>query len=132
MGTTAALAGPLGWMAAAGFVCWGVLTLVMGPEGRSAVLVGSIGPFVAAAGTWIIVERLHARAPARISSAMIKLFAAKMLFFGAYVAAAVVLLPGATRAFVVSFTGQYIMLHFMEAVFLRRLFAGSDGPARLD
>ena len=119
-------------MAAAGVVCWGALTLVMGSANRTAVLVGSLGPVVAALGTWVVVERLHRRAPARVSSAMIKLFAAKMLFFGAYVAAAVLLLPIATRAFVVSFTSQYIMLHFMEAVFLRRLFAASDGHARVD
>jgi hypothetical protein len=119
-------------MVAASLVCWGTLTLVMGPEHRTAVLSGSAGPLVAALGTWIVVERLHRHRPAQVSSAMIKLFAAKMLFFGAYVAAAVMLLPRATRAFVVSFTSQYIMLHFIEAVFLRRLFAGSDGPASVD
>lgn len=118
---------PLGWMAAAAVVAGGALTRLLGADAWGAVLAGSIGPFVAAAVTWIVVERLHRRAPARVAPAMIKLFAAKMLWFGAYVAAVLVLLPIAPRAFVVSLTSQYIMLHFLEALFLRRLFAG---PAR--
>jgi len=118
---------PLVWMAATASAAGGVLTLALGPDAWTAVLAGSAGPFVAAAVTWIVVERLHRRAPARVAPAMITLFAAKMLWFGAYVAAVVILVPVATRAFIVSLTSQYIMLHFMEALFLRRLFAG---PAR--
>lgn len=126
------MTGPIGWMVAASFVCWGGLSFVMGPESRSAVLLGSVGPLVAAVATWIVVERMHARKPDRVSSAMIKLLAAKMLFFGAYVASAVLLLQLPVRAFVVSFTSQYIMLHFIEALLLRRLFAGPGGRVGVD
>jgi hypothetical protein len=119
-------------MAAASAALGGLLTALAGPEGRLAVLLGSVGPLAAAAGTWVIVERAHARAPDRVSTLMIKLFAGKLVFFGIYVAAAVLLLQAGTRAFVVSFTSQYIMLHFMEALYLRRLFAGSDRTARAD
>jgi hypothetical protein len=114
---------PIAWMAVASVACLAVLSLVMGPESRGAVLLGSLAPLAAAVGTWIVVERLHARKPEQVSGAMIKLLAAKMLFFGAYVAAAVTLLPLSVRAFVVSFISQYIMLHVIEALFLRRLFA---------
>jgi hypothetical protein len=119
-------------MAAASFVSGGALSLVMGPESRSAVLLGSVGPLVAAVATWVVIERLHARKPDQVSNAMIKLLAAKMLFFGAYVASAVLLLQLPVRAFVVSFTSQYIMLHFIEALLLRRLFAAPGGRVGAD
>ena len=127
-----AVVSPPGLMVAASLACAGGLMLVTGSENAVAVVAGSAGPLVAAVGTWIIVERLHRRAPALVSPAMIKLFAGKMLLFGAYVVAAVTLLPISPKAFVVSFASQYIMLHFMEAVFLRRLFAGADGSAGAD
>jgi hypothetical protein len=123
---------PIVWMGAASVGCWAALSLVLGPESRGAVSVGSLGPLVAAVATWIVVERLHARKPEQVSSGMIKLLAAKMLFFGVYVAAAVTLLPMPVRAFVVSFTSQYIMLHFIEALFLRRLFAAPGRRVGVD
>ncbi len=114
---------PLVWMAAASVVCWLVLLAVVGLQNAVAALVGAAGPLLGALGTWRIVERTHVRAPERTSGVMIKLFAAKMLLFGAYVVAVVLLLPDWTTVFVVSFTSQYILLHVMEAVFLRRLFS---------
>ncbi len=114
---------PLVWMAATSVVCWLVLLAVVGLQNAVAALVGAAGPLLGALGTWRIVERTHVRAPERTSGVMIKLFAAKMLLFGAYVVAVVLLLPDWTTVFVVSFTSQYILLHVMEAVFLRRLFS---------
>jgi hypothetical protein len=110
-------------MAATSVVCWLVLLAVVGLQNAVAALVGAAGPLLGALGTWRIVERTHVRAPERTSGVMIKLFAAKMLLFGAYVVAVVLLLPDWTTVFVVSFTSQYILLHVMEAVFLRRLFS---------
>lgn len=114
---------PLAWMAAASVAGWLVIVGIAGAQHAWAALAGTIGPLAGALGTWLIVERAHARAPERTSGVMIKLFAAKMLLFGAYVAAVVVLLPDWTTVFVVSFTSQYILLHIMEAVFFRRLFS---------
>jgi hypothetical protein len=119
-------------MLAASVAASALLSIVLGPENRGAVLAGSAGPLVAAVGTWVVVHRIHRRAPARVSAAMIKLLAAKMLFFGLVVVAAVALLRGSIRAFVVSLTSQYIMLHFLEAVFLRRLFAAGPGRPGAD
>jgi len=56
---------------------------------------------------------------------MIKLFAVKLLFFGAYVTAVVMSLPAGKTVFVASFVSQYILLHVMEAIYLRRLFSAS-------
>lgn len=114
---------PLVWMAAASALCWVIVLGVTGSQNAGAALLGAMGPLAGALGTWVVVQRSYARGPERTSGVMIKLFAAKMLAFGAYVAAVVVLLPEWTTVFVVSFTSQYILLHVMEAVFFRRLFS---------
>ena len=108
------------------------MALLMGRDDLAAVLLGSAGPLAGAVASWIVVARVHRRDVRRVWPAMIKLFAAKMLFFGVYVVAAVTWLPVSIRAFVVSFTSQYIMLHFMEAMFLRRLFAVPEGRPDVD
>lgn len=119
---------PLIRMTAAGAVLCTGLWLAGGPGTGGAVLLGMLGPLAAAVGTWTIVERTHARAPERVSGVMIKLFGAKLVLFAAYVAAVVLLLASGNVAFVVSFTCHYILLHVMEAVYLRRLFAGGPSP----
>ena len=55
---------------------------------------------------------------------MIAAFAGKMVFFGAYVA--VMLRRAGVRPvpFVASFTGYFIALYLIEALCLKRLFAG--------
>jgi hypothetical protein len=114
---------PLISMTVASGVCCLAVVAITGRQHGSAALLGAAGPLFGALGTWVAVERAHRRGPERTSGVMIKLFAAKMLLFGAYVAAVVVLLPEWTTVFVVSFTSQYILLHIMEAVFFRRLFS---------
>jgi hypothetical protein len=114
-------------MAAAGVACWVLISLIVGPAGRDEALYGMLGPLAVAIATWILVERTHARSPERVAGLMIRLFGAKLVFFGVYVALVVVLLPvGPGRhvvAFVASFTCQYILLHLVEALYLRRLFS---------
>jgi hypothetical protein len=69
---------------------------------------------------------MHARSPEQVSGAMIKLFGAKLILFGAYATLAVVLMPTGRIVFIVSFVTHYILLHMTEAVYLRRLFAVGD------
>lgn len=115
-------------MAAASAACAAALAAITGAYGS--VLLGTIGPLAAAVGTWIAVRQAHREAPARVSGLMVKLFGAKMVFFGAYVAAAVLLAEVEPVPFAASFTAQYILLHVMEAWYLRRLFAGDEAPGR--
>ena len=116
----------IGAMAGASLVCSAALfTMLPGGEARGAVLVGMAGPLAVAVSTWMLVARQHQRAPDRVSALMIKLFAAKLVLFGAYIAVAVTRLATENVVpFVVSFTCHYILLHLMEAFYLRRLFAG--------
>jgi hypothetical protein len=64
-----------------------------------------------------------------VPGVLIKLFGAKMLLVAAYVVIVMSLLPGARVLFVASFTVQYVLLHVMEAFFLRRLFDGRSARA---
>jgi hypothetical protein len=110
-------------MCAASVVCWLVVWGVSGGQAIGAALLGAAGPLAAAVATWVAVHRAYVREPARTSAVLIKLFAVKLLFFGAYVTAIVMSLPAGTTVFVASFISQYILLHVMEAMFLRRLFS---------
>lgn len=121
-------AGPLARLVVASAGCAAITAAVAGAAGS--VLLGAVGPLAAAVGTWIAVRRAHREAPARVSGLMVKLFGAKMVFFGAYVAAAVLLAGVEPVPFAASFTAQYVLLHVMEAWYLRRLFAGDGAPGR--
>lgn len=115
----------VGWLALASLVCGIVVLLAAGPRHLTAVLLGAAGPLAAAIGTWLLVARRHATAPERLTSTMIALFAAKLVLFAAYVGAVVLFVPMDAVVFVAGFTAQYIVLHLLEAVFLRRLFAAA-------
>ena len=123
---------PLIGMAAASAACFAIVLLAVGAAGSREALLGAMAPLAAALATWLIVARVHATAPARVSGAMIKLFGAKMVFFGGYIAAVALLLPSGrhTAAFAASFVCQYVLLHLMEALYLRRLFSTADDRLR--
>ena len=127
MGTAALVrmvgASALGWLA---------LLAVAGPDGWRAVTVGTLGPLVATVVSWLAIVRVHARAPGQVQGTMLRFFGAKVVFFGAFVTAAVMWLALGTRMFAVSFAAQYIMLHFMEAFYLHRLFTDSAPHVGVD
>jgi hypothetical protein len=90
------------------------------------VLLGLLGPLVVAGGSWVLVERTYRQNPGRVTTVMVAAFAGKMVFFGVYVVVALAVLSLRPVPFVLSFTGCFIGSHVIEALFLRRLFAG--GP----
>jgi hypothetical protein len=110
-------------MVGAAALGWLALMAVAGPDGVRAVTLGTLGPLVATVVSWLAIVRVHARAPGNVQGVMLRFFAAKVVFFAAFVTAAVTWLALGTRMFAVSFAAQYIMLHFMEAFYLHRLFA---------
>jgi len=109
-------------MAAASAVCSVALLLLVGEV--AAVTLGTIGPLALALGTWVAVARARLRSPGQVSGVMIRLFGVKMVLVPLYVAAVVLATPVGRVPFVVSFTSQLILLYVIEALFLRRLFAG--------
>lgn len=87
-------------------------------------LLGTIGPLAVAWGSWTLTKRTYRRNPAALTPLMIKAFAVKLLFFGAYVAVMLGVLSRRPVPFVIGFTISFIALHVMEAFRLRRLLAG--------
>ena len=58
------------------------------------------------------------------TSLMMAAFAGKMVFFGAYVVLVLRGLPVQPLPFIISFTAYFIGLYLIEALYLKRLFAG--------
>jgi len=105
----------------------GSALLIIGIAGRQVgreIAWGMLGPLVAAGVSWVLVERTYVRSPERLTGLMISGFATKMVFFGGYVAVMLKLLGLHPVPFVASFTGYFIVLYAVEALLMRRLFAG--------
>jgi hypothetical protein len=117
-------------MALASFSCGVLVAALVADAPPPAVALGVVAPFAAAAGGWVIMQRAYARAPERLSGVMIRMLAVKMVLFGAYVAAAMILLPAGHLGFIASFTSTYILLHLMEALYLRRLLSAGIAAGR--
>ena len=78
--------------------------------------------------TWVLIERTYRRDPRALTALMIAAFAGKMVFFGAYVAVMLRVVgaaAGAVRGRASRVTSS--RLYLIEALYLRRLFAGSRG-----
>ena len=113
---------PLVWMAGSSVGSWLAVSAVdagINPE----LLLGMAGPLTSASVTWLVLARTHAAAPERVTTALIAGFGAKMVLFAAYVIVALGVLGLRPVPFVIAFASYFIVLHLMEAVFLRRLLA---------
>ena len=115
------------WMAGAAFGSWLAATAVVGTHSSGELLLGMLGPLAAVLVSWVIAERTYRASPERMTAVMIAAFAAKLVFFGTYVAVMLGVLAFRPVAFVASFTGHFIGLYSMEALYLHRLFTrGTD------
>jgi hypothetical protein len=118
------------WMVGVSLVSWLAIVAIR-DDAHPEALVGMLGPLAAVCATWIAVVRTHAAAPERLTTVLMAGFALKMLFFGAYVAVMLVFMDVRPTPFVASFTGYFIALYAMEALFLKRLLtAGARLPRR--
>ena len=117
---------PVWWMVGLSGLSWLLAAALLDTQARIEVLYGMLGPLAMVTGSWILMERAYSRNPERLTAVMIGAFAGKLVFFGAYVAVMLRVLSLRPRTFVASFTGYFIALYLIEALYLRRLFAG--GP----
>ena len=102
----------------------GVLGRVgFGAGPADAVAWGVAGPLVVSMVSWRMAERVYRRQPSALTGVMVAGFVGKMVFFGAYVAVALMVFHLAPVPFAVSFTGAFIALYLVEALALKRLFA---------
>jgi hypothetical protein len=120
------------WMLAVSILSSLILTLLLGAGSRIEIWLGMIGPLASAIVSWIAIERQQLRRPEALTSIMIKSFAAKMIFFAAYIT--VLLKTGFVRPnpFVVSFISYFVLLHGMEAFGLHRLQSAANSAGHLE
>ena len=117
---------PVWWMVGLSGLSWLVAAALLDARARIEVLYGMLGPLAMVIGSWVLMERAYRRSPQRLTAVMVAAFAGKLVFFGAYVAVMLRVLSVRPRTFVASFTSYFIALYLIEALYLRRLFAG--GP----
>ena len=115
---------PVGWMVGSSVGSWLAAVALVGAEARVELFLGMIAPLLIAVAMWVAVERTHRRSPASVTPLMMGAFAGKMVFFGTYVVIVLRGLGVRPVPFVISFTAYFIGLHLIEALYLRRLFAG--------
>lgn len=104
---------------AAGALAAGAVAPEMAPE----LLLGLTAPLAAAVLTHLHVARTWRQDPGRVTGALIRLFIAKLVAFGAYIAVVVRGLNVDVVPFMLSFIVCFAVLHVAEAAHLRRLAA---------
>lgn len=97
---------------------------------RLAIALGVAGPLLATTATWLVVERAWQHDPMQVTPALLRAWAAKAVFFAAYVVMAIKGLDVAAEPFAVSLAGYFIALYAAEAILLRRLFSRAWRGAR--
>jgi uncharacterized membrane protein YeaQ/YmgE (transglycosylase-associated protein family) len=115
---------PVRAMVAVSLAGWLAATAALGVRAAADVGFGILGPLAATTASWVAAERTYRRDPGRLTPLMIGAFGAKLVFFGAYVTAMLAGLSLRRVPFVVSFTGAFVVLYAVEAVYLKRLFDG--------
>ena len=93
---------------------------------NGSILLGIVGPLIAVSLSWVAMARTFRRDPGRLTSLMMMAFAAKMVFFAAYVALALKVAAVQPVPFVASFVVSFISLYLVEAIHLRRMLAAGS------
>ena len=114
------------WFMIAGSALAWVVASLIAPELSVPVLLGVSAPLAVVTTDLLRTERAYKRDPSTLTALMIKAFAGKMIFFGAYVALMLGVLAVSTIPFVVSFTASFIVLYAAEAGRLWHLFAATN------
>jgi hypothetical protein len=94
---------------------------------RAEIASGMLGPLVAVVATWVLVETSRGR-PDALLRRMIAAFAAKMVFFGAYVAVMVRLAEMQPVPFAMSFAVYFVVFYCVEAFHLKRALQSGSPP----
>jgi hypothetical protein len=117
---------PVVWMSAASSAA--AIAAIASGAPAPEVVWGLAGPLAAASVTWVLARRAYERDPAQLTRVMTKAFAAKLLFFGVYVAVMIIGLGLSATPFALSFAFFFIGVHVVEALFLQRLFTERNSP----
>jgi|WetSurMetagenome_2_1015567.scaffolds.fasta_scaffold39733_4 hypothetical protein len=110
------------WMAGSSAAsCFAIMLFLQRRTGIE-VMFGMLGPLGAATISLMLAQRTFRRQPEALTRFMIAAFAAKLVFFGAYVTLMLRVLLLTPMPFVISFTSYFIVLYLIEALCLKRLF----------
>lgn len=109
-------------MIAAGVLSWAGVAAAAGARANPEVLYGMLGPLMVVVVSWVVVKRAYVANPARVMGVMLTGMALKLMFFAAYAFVILRVLDVRPLPFVASFTCYFIVLHHIEALFMKRLF----------
>ncbi len=121
----------LGWMVGSSMVALAGAIALYGAAFAPEIVWGLAGPLAVAAASWIAMVSVQRRNPRALTGLMMAAFAAKVVFFGVYVAIMLKLLLLRPTPFVASFTISFIALYTIEAFGLRKLLAEPPRRAAL-
>ena len=114
---------PVASMGSVSAASWFVAALIVDRRTGIEILFGMLGPLIATTSSWVLAERVYRQRAELLTRVMATAFAAKVVFFAAYTTVGILLLRLRPVPFVVSFTGYFIGLYLIEALYLRRLFS---------
>lgn len=107
------------WVAMGVAVASGILWAALGRG--TEVLLGVVAPVVTTAASWVSVTRVWALDPAASLAVLIRGFIVKAVFFIAWVTIVLKGFEVRPEPFVASLTTSFLVLHFIEAWYLKRL-----------
>jgi hypothetical protein len=121
---------PVRWMCAGAIGSAALAAALAPPAARLAVVLGMVGPLLAAAGSWILIARAWHEDPIRVTGVMLRAWGAKAVFFASYVVAVIKGLEIAPLPFAISLSAYVIVLYAAEAALIWQLFSRAWNGAR--
>ena len=121
---------PIIVMATASVGSWAAIAALVDRRTGTEMFFGMLGPLAAVSATWVLAEWIYRQRPQDMTSLMLAAFLLKAIFFAGYVAIMLRVAKFRPGPFVGSFTGYFIGLYLIEALYLKRLF--SDGKRERD
>jgi hypothetical protein len=110
------------YIAAGSLASAALASMVWGARAGTEVWLGMLAPLLVVIVTWTMIERVYRQHPERLTAVMMKAFAGKLVFFGAYVGVVIGVMRARPIPFIVSFTAYFIALHLVEALCMKRMF----------
>ena len=86
------------------------------------VLCGLCGPLIVVVISWIVIKRAYLANPGGLMGLLLAGMALKLAFLAAYAFVMLRVLDLRPIPFVASFATSFVVLHNIEALFLKRLF----------
>ena len=114
---------PVVIMVVASLATWLAATAFIQPRTSIEMLFGMLGPLAAVSATWVLAEWIYRHRPAEMTSLMLAAFLLKAIFFAGYVVIMLRIAGFRPIPFVGSFTGYFIGLYVIEALYLKRMFS---------